>query len=118
VRYQAAWDTLPEPREKQKPAYNILAAIVRAHFDLGQWEECRRAVEDAFRCGADSADPNLRLWLGQALFELGETAAASDVLIQVYQAKGLRPFKGESPKYLKAIRDRVEPPPGGWPEGR
>ena len=62
--FQAAWSALPPPREEQEPAIRILGAIADCHFLLGQWEECRRAVQHAFRCGADLDNPFLRLRLG------------------------------------------------------
>src|SRR5215218_8881344 len=72
--FRAAWEALPEPRGEQESAARILAAIADTHFHLGNWEECRRGVQVAFRCGAEPDNPFLRLRLGQALFELGELA--------------------------------------------
>src|SRR4051812_24711839 len=59
-QFQAAWSTLPEPREEQEPAIQILAAIADCHFHLGQWESCRQAVQHAFRCGGELDNPFLR----------------------------------------------------------
>src|SRR5579883_2690979 len=67
ARFRAAWDLLPDPKEEQGLAVQVLAAIANSHFYRGDWDECRQAVQDAFRCGADVANPFLRLRLGQSL---------------------------------------------------
>jgi hypothetical protein len=51
-RFQAAWSALPEPREVQDLVVPILGAIADCHFHLGRWEDCRQAVQHAFRCGS------------------------------------------------------------------
>jgi hypothetical protein len=117
ARFRAAWDALPEPRDEQDPAARILAAIADIHFYLGEWDKCRQAIQDAFRCGADVANPFLRLRLGQSLYELGERDEATNWMAPAYLEEGLALFEGEDPKYLASFRDRLEPPPGGWPEG-
>jgi hypothetical protein len=117
AQFRAAWDALPEPRDEQDPAIHILAAIADSHFHLAEWEECRRAVQHAFRCGADLDNPFLRLRLGQSLYELGDKREAANWLVPVYLAEGRGPFEGEDPKYLEFFRGQLDPPPGGWPEG-
>ena len=64
ARFQAAWDLLPEPKEKEDPAVQILAAIADCHFFLGAWDRCREAVQQAFRCEANLDSPFFRLRLG------------------------------------------------------
>ena len=117
IRFRAAWDLLPEPKDEQPPAVRILAAIADCHFYLGNWEECRRAVQHAFRCGAEVDNPFLRLRLGQSLYELGGEQEAANWLVPVYLQEGRKPFEDEEPKYLQFVRTRLDPPPGGWPEG-
>jgi len=117
ARFRAAWEALPEPRDEQESAIRILAAIADSHFHLGDWEECRRAMQSAFRCGADVGNPFLRLRLGQSLYELGDEGEAANWLVPVYLMEGRQPFEGEDPKYLEFFRGRLDPPPGGWPEG-
>jgi hypothetical protein len=67
--FRAAWDALPEPRDEQGPAIRILAAVADCHFHLSRWDECRAAIQHSFRCGADVANPFLRLRLGEALYD-------------------------------------------------
>jgi hypothetical protein len=117
ARFCAAWDALLEPKDAQEPAGRILAAIAYSHFHLGEWEECRRAVQHAFRCGEDVSNPFLRLRLGLSLYELGDEEEAANWLVPVYLQEGLEPFDGDDPKYLEFFRTKLEPPPGGWPEG-
>jgi hypothetical protein len=115
--YRAAWEALPEPKGEQEPAVRIFAAIANAHFHLGEWEECRAAVQDAFRCGADLGDPFLRLRLGQALYELGDEREAANWLVPAYLSAGRGLFADDDPKYLEFFHSKLQPPPGGWPEG-
>lgn len=115
--FRAAWDALPEPRGEQEPAVRILTAIADSHFHLGEWDACRDAIQHAFRCGADAGNPFLRLRLGQALFELGDVREAENWLVPAYLSEGRSLFEGEDPKYLASFRGRLQPPPGGWPEG-
>lgn len=116
-RFQAAWVALPEPRDDQEPAVRILAAIADCHFHLGVWENCCEAVQHAFRCGADVANPFLRLRLGQALYELGQEREAANWLVPAYLSEGRALFEDDDPKYLEFFRRRLDPPPGGWPAG-
>lgn len=90
-RFRAAWDALPEPREEQEPAVRILAAVADSCFFLGRWMECCDAVQHAFRCGAELDNTFLRLRLGQAMFELGNRAEATNWLVPVYLAGGGSP---------------------------
>jgi hypothetical protein len=116
-RFQAAWASLPAPKEEQEPAVRILAAIADCHFHLGDWAACRDAVQVSFRCGADIGNPFLRLRLGQSLYELGDENEAANWLVPVYLMEGREPFEGDDPKYLEFFRGRLNPPPGGWPTG-
>jgi hypothetical protein len=115
--FSAAWDALPEPRDEQEPAVRILAAAADCQFHLGRWAECRAAVQHAFRCGANVANPFLRLRLGQALYELGDEREAANWLVPAYLSDGRSLFEDDDPKYLEFFRSKLDPPPGGWPEG-
>jgi hypothetical protein len=115
--FRAAWEVLPEPRESQHPAVRIQAAIADECFFEGLWAACRDAVQHAFRCGADPANPFLRLRLGQALFELGEVSAAEQWFVPAFLAEGPSLFADDDPKYLASFPSKLQPPPGGWPEG-
>jgi tetratricopeptide (TPR) repeat protein len=115
--FQSALASLPHPAEEHPLALQIVGAIADTHFHLGRWAGCADAVQLAFRWGAALDNTFLCLRLGQALFELGNVAEALNWLVPVYLMEGLQPFDGEDPKYLASFRDKLDPPPGGWPEG-
>src|SRR5262249_5424760 len=115
--FRAAWEKLPELRDEQRPSVRILAAIADSNFAVGEWAACRDAVQHAFQCGADPANPFLRLRLGQALFELGEMAEAENWFVLAFLAEGPSLFADDDPKYLASFRSKLDPPPSGWPPG-
>ena len=117
TRFEAAWSALPEPKGDQDLAIQILAAIADCHFYLGGWDECRATAQHAIRCGADLSNPFLRLRLGQALYELGDEREAANWLVPAYLTEGRALFEDDDPKYLDFFRPKLQPPPGGWPEG-
>lgn len=116
-KFQAAWELLPDPKEEQDPAIHLLGAIADCKFVLRDWEGCCRAVQSAFRCGADVGNPFLRMRLGQSLYEMGNEKEVANWLVPVYLTEGRAPFRGEDPKYLEFFRSKLNPPVGGWPEG-
>ena len=117
ARFQAAWSALPEPREEQEPAVRIQGAIADSHFHLGHWEDCCRAVQHTFRCGEEPDNPFLRLRLGQSLYELGDEQEAANWLVPAFLSEGRSLFQSDDPKYLEFFRSKLQPPPGGWPDG-
>ena len=106
--FRAAWDVLPEPRESQALAVCIMTAVADESFFLRQWAGCRDSIQHAFRCGADPANPFLRLRLGQALFELGEAAEAENWFIPAFLAEGPSLFANEDPKYLSSLYGMIK----------
>ena len=71
----------------------------------------------AMRCDGATANPFLRLRLGQCLFELGELDEAANWLAGAFLEEGTKIFAEDDPKYLAFIKSKLLPPPGGWPEG-
>jgi hypothetical protein len=117
AKFSAAWQALPEPKDEQEWAINVLGAIADACFFLGRWQDCCDAIQHAFRCGADLANPFLRLRLGQSMYELGNQRESANWMVPVYLMEGRRPFEDEDPKYLESFHSQLAPPEGGWPEG-
>ncbi|MGH7172977.1 MAG: tetratricopeptide repeat protein [Gemmataceae bacterium] len=115
--FQDTWDALPEPKDDQELAVQILAAVADCHFFLGAWDKCAESVQHAFRCGAELDNPFFRLRLGQSLYELGDEREAANWLVPVYLMEGRRPFESDDPKYLEFFRDKLQAPPDGWPDG-
>jgi tetratricopeptide (TPR) repeat protein len=107
ARFEAAWAALPDPKEDQEPAVRVLAAVADCRFVLGDWAGCRDAIQDAFECGADLANPLLRLRLGQSLYELGDEREAANWLVLPYLGEGDGLFDGEDPKYLDFVKARL-----------
>lgn len=116
-RYWAAWELLPDPKTEWDAAMWLLAAIADAHFFLGDFSAMRQPLMTAIRCDGATANPFLRLRLGQCLFEMGETSEAANWLVGAYLLEGTKIFANDDPKYLVFIKSTLLPPPGGWPEG-
>jgi len=116
-RFQAAWDLLPEPKGEWEYALAILSAIADSHFHLGDYQECYRGMQQTLRCGGDVDNPFIQLRLGQCLFELGDLGESRNWMVPVYLMEGNEIFESEDPKYLAFVKERLSPPPGGWPVG-
>jgi hypothetical protein len=113
--FQAAWDLLPEPKDRQEQAVRILAAIGDCYFFLGEWDACHRAYQCVVQNGV--MNPFVRLRLGQTFFELGNPAGANDWMVPAYLEEGVALFDDEDPKYLAHVKANLDPPEGSWPPG-
>jgi hypothetical protein len=118
ARFQAAWDLLPEPRGESDRALEIFAAIADSHFHLGDYETCYRKMQQSLILyGGSASNPFVRLRMGQCLFEMGDRREAMNWMAPVYWNEGRAFFESEDPKYLAFVKEGLNPPPGGWPEG-
>ena len=115
--FQAGWALIPEPKEEWERALQLLGGIADCQFYLGDYEECRRTMQLALRTGGGPDNPFISLRLGQCHLELGDEQQAGNWLTCAMMAGGLRMFEDEDPKYWAFLRERLDPPPGGWPEG-
>jgi hypothetical protein len=115
--FQAAWNLLPEPRCEWDQALQILLAIADSHFHLGDYETCCQKMQFALGCGGDVDNPFICLRLGQCYLELGNEQDAGNWLVTALAAEGVEVFANEDPKYWAFLKERLDPPPGGWPEG-
>jgi hypothetical protein len=117
-RYGEAWSLLPEPKTDWEAAVWLLAAIGDAHFHRGDFLSGRDALTKAMIHGEGAiGNPFLRLRLGQCLYELSDMKEAANWLAGAYLMEGQAIFAEDSPKYLEFVKSKLEPPPGGWPEG-
>ena len=116
-RFRSAWELLPSPRTDWEAATWILAAIADAHFLRSDFAAMREPLMTAMQCEGATANPFLRLRLGQCLFELTELEEAANWLAGAFLQEGKKIFTADDPKYLEFVKSRLEPPPGGWPEG-
>lgn len=116
-KYVEALELLPEPITDWEACTWLLTAIGDAHFLAGNYEYARKALSDAMHCPRAIGNPFTHMRLGQAQFELGNMDRAADELARAYIREGLKIFEGENPKYVRFIKSRLQPPPGGWPPG-
>jgi hypothetical protein len=77
----------------------------------------RNLLVTAMKCDGATANPFLRLRLGQCLFELGELDEAANCLAGAFLQEGTKVFAADDPKYLVFIKSKLSPPPEGWPDG-
>jgi tetratricopeptide (TPR) repeat protein len=118
VCFQEAWALLPEPKEEHSLASNILAAMGDCHFFLGRWEEAHRIFQRIIKTfDGMQTNPFVRMRLGQCLFELRNLSEACNWMVPVYLGEGSNFFESEDPKYVAYLKEHLDPPPGGWPEG-
>lgn len=113
TEYWKAWDLLPEPKDQWEAATWLLGAIGDSNWLSGDYVAGRDNLSTAMHCPGAIGNPFLHLRLGQCQLELGNEDRALDELLRAYMAAGTEIFENE-PKYLQFIKDRVQPPPGGW----
>src|SRR5262245_19430080 len=115
---QRAYALLPEPRTAYFDALWLLRDIGTSLFRLGRYADGRATLLTAIREVAGALRmANLRMRLGQCLYELGEPGA-DDWLATAYLLGGAGVYWHEDPKYLAHVKRLLDPTPGGWPEGR
>jgi len=115
--YTDALKIVPLPIEKWEASTWLLVAIGDAQFLSKNYVEAKSALTDAMRCPGAIGNPFIHLRLGQAQFELGNMESASDELARAYLPEGVAIFGADDPKYLRFIKSKLKPPPGGWPAG-
>src|SRR2546421_147994 len=79
-QYWNAFDLLPEPQNRWDAASWILASIGDSFFVQGDFENGKRAFEDASHCPDGLGNPFVHMRLGQCYFELGDRDRAADQL--------------------------------------
>ena len=115
--FRSGWALIPEPKGEWQRALQLLGGIADCQFYLGEFEECRRTMQLALRSGGGPDNPFICLRLGQSHLELGDERGAGNWLTAAMMAGGVEMFEGEDPKYWAFLRERLDPPPGGWPKG-
>lgn len=117
ANYWSAWDLLPEPKTKWSAASWILTSIGDTNFQSEDYEAGRDNLANAMHCPDALGNPFIHLRLGQCQFELGNFDRAADELARAFIPVGKQLFENEDPKYLDFVKSKLDPPPGGWPEG-
>ena len=118
VCYEEAWAQLPEPKTSWNAGLWLLASMGDMQFKLGRFPDARANLMDAVKYFDEArGNPFVQLRLGQTMLELGEEAEAANWLAGAYLSEGLSLFQDDDPKYVSFIKGKLQPPPGGWPEG-
>lgn len=115
--YIKALRLVPEPITNWEASTWLLVAIGDANFLSKNYEQAKNALSDAMHCPGAIGNPFIHMRLGQAQFELGNLGRAADELSRAYIQEGKHIFRNEDPKYLKFVKSKLKPPPGGWPKG-
>lgn len=113
VKYTAALELLPPPREKWRACTWLLVAIGDAHFLAKNYRSARAALTDAMHCPDAIGNPFVHLRLGQVQYELGNSTRAADELARAYMGGGKEIFAPEDPKYFAFVRSKLKPPANG-----
>ncbi len=103
LAYEQAFDLLPEPRETWKASTWVYIALGDAFWLAGEYDSAREALTRCLRCPEGAATPYPLLRLGQAEFELGETAAAREHLAAAVALGGVDVLVDEDPKYAALL---------------
>ena len=116
VRFQEAWALIPEPKGEWQRALQVLGGIADCEFFLEEYEACSQTMQLALRNGGGPDNPFICLRLGQCYLKLGRETEAGNWLVSALMTGGTEIFEGEDDGYRDFLMDRLDPPPGGWPE--
>lgn len=86
--WQKALRNLPPPQGEWEAAMWLCASIGDAHFQLGQFEAARDALQDALNAPDGSANPFVLFRLGQSCLRLGDEARATEFFLRAYMLDG------------------------------
>ncbi len=86
-------------------------------MNLNCYCDLPRSLMTTIKCDGATANPFLRLRLGQCLLELGELNEAANWLAGAFLLEGNKIFDDDDPKYLDFIKSKLAAPPGAWSEG-
>jgi tetratricopeptide (TPR) repeat protein len=101
--FYQAWLLLPKPQTDHEAAGWVLTAIGDTYFRLQQYEQGREALASALHCPNTDNSAFVHLRLGQCLWELEQTDAAKNSLLQAYKIAQMNVFSTEDNKYYLAI---------------
>jgi tetratricopeptide (TPR) repeat protein len=110
LRWQRAWDLLPEPREEWEAATWLLTSIGDSYYSERRFVEALQPLQQAVFCPNGLGNPFIHLRLGQVQFELGNWDRAKDELARAFMGGGDEVFQGDDPKYWRFIRELLRPP--------
>ncbi len=107
MKYNEAFQLVPQPREEWNASTWILIAIGDAAFLAGYNEFAREVFQDVMYCPGAIGNPFVHLRLGQVLFDAGELDKAADELMRAYIGGEYDVFSEEDPKYFEFLKTRA-----------
>jgi hypothetical protein len=108
--FQQAYALLPEPRTSYYDSIWLLRDIGGLQVRLGRYADGKATLMTAVKEVSGAMQlPDIHLYLGQCLFELGEPGA-EDWLVSAYLLEGPEVFRHEDPKYLALVRELLDRP--------
>lgn len=113
VKFNDAWQLIPEPKNSWEASTWLLAAIADACFLDGRFKSGRDAVGYALHCPNGFGNPFIHLRLGQCELELGNVEAAAEHLTRAYALEGKDIFARDDPKYFEFVQSIIRPPASG-----
>ncbi|AFU97959.1 hypothetical protein M5M_03750 [Simiduia agarivorans SA1 = DSM 21679] len=105
--FYQAWLVLPKPQTQYPQASWVLTALADGYHRAGKPRQALEAAQSALCCPGSETNFIALLRKGQALLDLGDTAAARIALYKVFNQQGQTAFSNEPPRYLEAIDDLV-----------
>lgn len=117
ARFNQAYKLVPDPKQKWNATTWLMAAIGDGCFGLEDFEQGRKALAFGMQCPDGLGNPFMHLRLGQCEYELGNLDRAADELARAYLQEGKKIFSNDDQKYLDFVKAKLNPPPGGWPQG-
>lgn len=106
--FESALQLLPESQSEWEAYTWLKASICDAYFYSNRFNECAEAAFDALNGPDAMENPFIHLRLGQALFELGDTARAEPELLKAYMLSGEDIFSEDSVKYKEFILSKLD----------
>lgn len=107
TKYREALALVPAPRTRWEASTWIYAAIGDVLFASEEFVAAAAAFRDACNCPGGMENPFIQLRLGQCLYELHDSALASEHLLRAYMLEGSNIFAGEDPKYAALIERAI-----------
>lgn len=107
VKYKAALDLVPLPKNKWEASTWIYTALGDTYFLKEDYIRASEYFYNALNCPEGISNPFVLLRLGQSLYESCEFSKAKEFLLKAFMVEGVRIFNAEDEKYLELIIDLI-----------
>ncbi|MGE0490962.1 MAG: DUF2314 domain-containing protein [Vulcanimicrobiota bacterium] len=112
MKFAEAYELIPPPLDGREETTWVLTAIGDVAFRSGEYDKAIEVLESALGCPGGSADPFLRLRLGQSLYDSGVRQRGREELAEAYRQGGAELFEDEDERYLRELGLDAGPPSG------